>query len=125
TKPSRAKALRVAREISALDRASPEEIATISMPRKLYSPNDAARKAATHPLGAKLPLSRYWGCTWRLNSNTAPTKMNSKIVNTLMKANQYSTAPYLPTENRLSTSSNIPKTIIHDTIGTPGNQTRM
>src|SRR5260370_36423523 len=41
-KASMAKALRVARATSALDRASPDEMATISLPRKLLKLNPIA-----------------------------------------------------------------------------------
>src|SRR5205809_4251925 len=90
---SMANEMPVALETSAPERASPEEIATISMPRKLYKAKGAAMNAALHPWGANPPLTTY--CGWILVpvNSAAPITMKRKMVITLMKANQYSNVP--------------------------------
>src|SRR6185312_14916427 len=93
TKLSVRKAFRVARATSVRDLASPEEMATISMPRKLYSPKEMAMSEAVQPRGANPPWATYSGCTLPPKRNAAPIRMNTKMVTTLISANQYSKVP--------------------------------
>src|SRR5579862_6121190 len=83
----------VARGISLVARASPDEIATISSPRKLNNGNDTASSGDTGPFGKKPPWFTYCDVTRPPSSSEDPATMKTTIVTTLTIANQNSKLP--------------------------------